>query len=385
MSKQNFIIFSTADWDNPFWTNKQHTAAMLAKQGNRVLYIESLGLRQPTIKAQDLCRIFKRLLSFFKGTRKVSENLWVYSPLVIPLHKYKAIRMLNNFLLISIIRYFKWKLKLTNHISWTYNPIVLDLMESLKPSKKVYHSVDDLAAAPGLDHDLILREEKRLLAKVDVVFCTSKKIHEHCLKFKENNCFYFSNVVEFAHFSKAQSNLAEPQDLRDIPHPRLGFIGALSEYKVDLELLCNIAEKRNDWHWVLVGKIGEGQPGTRIESLENLENVHFLGPKKYEDLPNYLAHFDVCTIPTPINDYTNSMFPMKYYEFMAAGKPIVARNIDSLSENVKYHYSYKNEIEFILLVETALANGSPNFEAGQNLAKENTWEKRLEKMLKLIK
>ena len=89
MNNENFIIFSTADWDNPFWTNKQHVSLNLAKRGHKILYIESLGLRAPTLKAQDLSRILKRIFSFFKGARKVHENIWVYSPLVIPFHRFK--------------------------------------------------------------------------------------------------------------------------------------------------------------------------------------------------------------------------------------------------------------------------------------------------------
>ena len=380
MKNNNYIIFSTADWDNPFWTNKQHIASRLAKRNNRVLYIESLGLRAPTVKAQDLSRIVKRIFSFFKGARKVDENIWVYSPLVIPLHRFKIIRVLNHILLVSILRYYKFKLKLTNPITWTYNPIVLDMMNSLKPAIKVYHAVDDLSAAPGLNGEVIKKEEIRLLQEMDVVFCTSLKLFSHCQKYN-NNTHYQSNVVDYEHFSQAKLYQKEPLDLKEIPHPRIGFIGAVSEYKVDINLILEVAKKFPHWQWVLIGKVGEGQPGTSIETLKEFNNIHLLGPKNYKILPSYLAHFDLCSIPTPVNDYTNSMFPMKFYEFMAAGKPIIARNIDSLKEVRDLHYSYSNPDEFVEAVNKSLNSGIISPEKCEEQARKNTWENRLDLML----
>ena len=380
MKNENFIIFSTADWNNPFWTNKQHIASRLAKRGHKVFYIESLGLRAPTVKAQDLSRIFKRILSFFKGARKVDENIWVYSPLVIPLHRFKVVRIINHLLLISILKYYKWRFKLNSPIVWTYNPIVLDLMNSLGAKKKVYHSVDDLSAAPGLNGDTIRSEEVRLLPEMDTVFCTSLKIFDHCHKYN-NNTHYHSNVVDYQHFSQARKEQVEPTDLKSIPHPRIGFVGAVSEYKVDLDLIVETSQNHPEWHWVIIGKVGEGQPGTSIEKIKDRPNIHLLGPKNYQELPQYLAHFDVCTIPTPINDYTNSMFPMKFYEFMAAGKPIIARNIDSLKEVRDLHYSYSSPDEFIEAVNKSLDIGIISPAKCEEQAKKNTWENRLNLML----
>src|SRR3989304_188571 len=91
------VMLSTADWDNPFWTNKQHVAVQLAASGYRVFYIDSLGLRRPSASAQDTKRIFRRLQKSVTGPRKVWENIWVWSPFVIPLQKYGLIRRLNRF------------------------------------------------------------------------------------------------------------------------------------------------------------------------------------------------------------------------------------------------------------------------------------------------
>jgi len=383
MQKSPIIIFSTADWDNPFWTNKQHTAKRLADLGYKVFYIESLGLRKPTVKAQDLSRILKRILSFFKGARKVHKNIWVYSPIVIPLHRFKIIRVLNDILLKSCLSYFKFKIGLKNPIVWTYNPLVLELMNYLKPVKKVYHSVDDLSAAPGMDKTLILSQEEKLLKEMDAVFCTSLKIYDHCKRISGERTHYFSNVVDYEHFSKALTDLNEPDELKNIPHPRIGFVGAISEYKVDFDLINKVSKLKPDWHWVMIGKIGEGQPLSEL-SLQVTDNIHLLGPKDYKKLPEYIKYFDICSIPTPINDYTQSMFPMKFYEYMAAQKPIVAKNIDSLKEVKEAHYSYTNEKDFIELTELAIVSGQRDSDLCRKLVSENTWEVRLQKMMEVL-
>jgi glycosyltransferase involved in cell wall biosynthesis len=340
---KDIILFSTADWDNPFWTNKQHTAKQLSELGYNVLYIESLGLRTPHLKLNDIVRIKNRLKKFFNGTRKINPHLWVYSPLVIPLHRFLLVRLINKWILIFHLKLIILKLGFKNSIIWTYNPMIVDLIPSIPHSSLIYHSVDDLSASPGIDSKLILKSESELLKLADHVFCTSRKIERHCRTLAKGEVHYFNNVVDYEHFSKALNDLLEPEDIKNIPHPRLGFIGAISEYKVDFNLIKSVAIKNPNWHWVLIGKIGEGQPQTSVDDLANIKNIHILGPKSYEILPSYIRHFDIATIPCPKNQYTESMFPMKFFEYMAAGKPIIVRDIDSLLEFKNNYYSYSSE------------------------------------------
>ncbi len=378
------VLFSTADWDNPFWTNKQHTAVHLAERGFPVLYIESLGLRQPKIASADLKRILGRIRKLFRGVREVRPGLHVYSPLVLPFHRLAWVRNLNRILLLGFLRAILWKLGFSRPWVWTYNPLVLDLARSLGAGKIIYHSVDDLAAAPGVDRETILSHETELLRASDAVFCTSRKIEAHCKELAPGKTHYFGNVVDYEHFAQARTPGAEPADLALIPKPRIGFIGALSSYKFDVESVRAVAAERRDWHWVLIGKVGEGQPDAGMESLAGEPNVHFLGPKAYVDLPRYLAHFDVATIPCPLNEYTQSMFPMKFFEYMAAGRPIVARRIDSLDEHTRQFRAYGSPAELIRAIEDSLAKGVIDPEGCLALARANTWVKRLEGMLGIL-
>ena len=378
------VLFSTADWDNPFWTNKQHTAVHLAARGYRVLYVESLGLRQPKLASADFRRILTRIRKLFRGVREVRPGLFVFSPLVLPLHRFRWVRTLNQWILNYWLSWIQWRLGFNRPWVWTYNPMVLELARSLGASKVIYHSVDDLAAAPGVDRETILTHEAELLRACDVVFCTSRKIESHCRSMASDKTHYFGNVVDYGHFSKARSNQALPVELERIPRPRIGFVGALSSYKFDVESVLSVARQRRDWHWVLIGKVGEGQPDAGVESLQGESNIHFLGARDYAELPVYLSHFDVAVIPCPLNDYTQSMFPMKFFEYMAAGRPIVARKIDSLEDYREHFYQYEDAGSLLVAIESALNRGVRDQDSSERLARKNTWDERLESMLRII-
>lgn len=381
---KNVIIFSTADWDNPFWTNKQHTAVQLANLGYQVLYIESLGLRRPTVKAHDIGRIGKRLFSFFKGSRNVQKNIWVYSPLVLPFHSIKWVQRLNSWALLSTLKFLKLKRRFKDAVVWTYNPMVLDLAEALKPVLLVYHSVDDLTAAPRLPKEEIEFQEARLLKASDIVFVTSPALYDKYKRMIDGKLHYFPNVADYSHFSRARlPRLEVPEDLMQISRPRIGFVGAISSYKVNFPMLKELASRRPEWNFVMIGKVGEGDPYTDASDL-NCSNIHFLGPKPYALLPNYVKGFDVCIIPSLHNNYTKAMFPMKFFEYMAAGKMIVATDLPALKEYQNAFLVAKDADEFIEQIESVLS-GQKSFKADMDrLAKQNTWESRLERMLQII-
>ena len=141
----------------------------------------------------------------------------------------------------------------------------------------------------------------------------------------------FGNVADFDHFASAwQYPCPVPAELMSLPTPRLMFIGAIDAYKLDLVALNQMARQRPDWSFVLIGPIGEADPSTDAGALCSCSNVHWVGPRPYEELPDWLAHADVALLPLQLNSYTRNMFPMKFFEYLAAGVPVVATAIPSL-------------------------------------------------------
>ena len=115
------------------------------------------------------------------------------------------------------------------------------------------------------------------------------------------------------------------------PQPLVGFIGAISGYKLDFALIRQMVMSRPQYQFVFIGKVGEGDPWTDIQDLQDLPNLHFIGPKAYSDLPAYLHQFAACLLPCAINEYTRNMFPMKFFEYLAAGRPVVTTPLPALA------------------------------------------------------
>jgi glycosyltransferase involved in cell wall biosynthesis len=385
---KNCILFSTADWDAPYWTNKQHTTKHLAERCIRVLYVESVGLRAPKFASGiDLARIWRRLFRGLRGVHQVEQNIWVISPLVIPFkHQWRIVRSINRWILNrTIIRFCKRQgFENKDTVIWTYHPYVLDYLNCIQYGSLVYHCVDDLSAIPGIDAEAFIAKEQDLLKGANVVFTTSKKLYEKCGAINKNT-HDFPNVVDWEHFSQAFNPGPDPEDLKEIPHPRLGYVGVLSDYKVDFELLQNVAAERPDWHIVLIGEEREGQCNPTVQTLKDMENVHFLGYKKYEELPKYLRGLDVGLLPTLINQYTDSMFPMKYFEYLSSGLPVVSTDLRAIKDHKFKILNSENSFSFMSAIHVEIQCGKYSQDTAKALVEGNTWPLRLDKMVDIIK
>ncbi|MCX7956699.1 MAG: glycosyltransferase [Endomicrobia bacterium] len=382
---KNIICFGFAEWDARLRTNQHYIVEFLSKS-NKVLFIESLGLRRPTLQKKDILRMVWRLIKFFKGVSNPQENLYVYSPLVLPLHKYKIVRYINDMILKLqldiIIQKFDFK---KNIILWGYVPNMIDFLKRYDEILSVYHCVDELSANPLIPKDFVKQKEQELLKKVSVVLVSSKTLYEERKKLHPK-VYYLPNVADFEHFNKATlEDIEIPKDLQKIPSPRIGLVGALSRYKVDFGLIKSIAVRHKEWSFVLIGPTGEGEEAFDIEKFfEDTHNVHLLGFKEYRILPNYLKGFDVCIIPSVINDYTQNMFPLKFFEYLATGKPVVVVEIKPLLEFREYCYLSKNLEDFEKNIFLALNEPVENRYKRISLARKFSWDKRFEEITRII-
>ncbi|MGI9628484.1 MAG: glycosyltransferase [Longimicrobiales bacterium] len=382
--RADIVLLSTAEWDNPFWTNKQHVACELAKRGHRVFYIESLGLRRPSVNGRDLRRILRRLRRSMRAPRHVRENVWVWSPLVLPFQGSKVARAVNRLLLRVSLSFHLRSKGIDKEILWTYNPMTTRFLDVGQWDKVVYHCVDDIAAQPGMPAEAIREADDDLTAASDVVFTTAPRLAEVRRSINART-FFLPNVVDYEHFSQAQDDATSiPADLAAIPEPRLGYVGAVSGYKLNFRLLKELAERRPDWSIVLIGQVGAGDPGTDPSLLQGLPNLHLLGPRPYGELPSYMKGFDAALLPSQLNDYTASMFPMKFFEYLAAGRPVVSVDLPAIRDFREVVSISNDAAGFEASVEGILIGKGPGCEAGQMIARTHTYEVRTEKMMKLL-
>lgn len=224
--------------------------------------------------------------------------------------------------------------QIEQYICWYYTPMALAFTGHLQPLAIVYDCMDELSAFLGASPTL-KNNEAELFCRADLVFTGGQSLYE-AKRDRHPNVYAFPSSVDVPHFAQARNITQEPADQATIPHPRLGFYGVIDE-RMDLELLAGIAAARPDWHLVMIG------PVVKIDSavLPQGENIHYLGSKDYQELPNYLAGWDVALLPFARNESTRFISPTKTPEYLAAGKPVVSTSI----RDVVRPYGQENLVE----------------------------------------
>ena len=382
----DFVVLATADWDHPLWTNKQHTALTLAAAGHRVLYVESLGIRPPRVGAADRTRIVRRLRRLLQLPRQRCERLWVWSPPVLPGgHSGKALQ-LNRLLLKGGLKLVRSWLGFTDPILWTYNPLTTLYLDTEGFAGSVYHCVDRIQDQPGMPVARIEASEQVLSQAVDVVFATSPQLQSSHRQWNHHTLL-FGNVADHGHFSRARLGddagpLRCPERLEALPRPRLLFMGAIDAYKLDLALLLQLAQNNPAWRFVLIGPVGECDPSTDVAALMACPNVELIGPVAYGDLPAWLAHADLALLPLQVNGYTRHMFPMKFFEYLSSGLPVVATAIPALEAHADVAWLCPAETQaFEQAIRAALAGVGPSLQQRLERAATQTYEVRTASML----
>lgn len=380
---RDVVMVSTADWDNPFWTNKQHVAARLAAAGHRVLYVESLGMRRPVFHRRDLTRMVARPFKAWVGPRRVRPCLWVMSPLALPGSGDRA-AALNRRLVGAQVAAAARRLGFEAPLAWVYNPMAVDWLDLLSPSAVLYHCVDELGAIPGVSAETVAAAEERLCRRADLTAATSPRLADRLAGAAEGRICLLPNVVDYDHFAQARSTPA-PAEAAALPRPRIGFVGALADYKVDFELIDAVAARRPDWHWVLVGQAGEGRPDMARPACLSRPNVHAMGPRPYAELPAWLGSFDAAVLPMRRNAYTAAMFPMKFQEYLAAGLPVVSTPLPALEAYGALMRIGADAETFTAALADVLAGNRPDAEACDRAARAHGWEWRQAEIARCLK
>ena len=212
--------------------------------------------------------------------------------------------------------------------AWTYTPLATPLLDALEPRAVVYDCMDELSAFDHAPAELLDRE-RDLLARADLVFTGGPSLYR-AKKDRHESVHCFPSSVDAAHFGQARPGaapLAEPADQRELGHPRLGFFGVIDE-RLDREVVAELAASHPDWQIVMVGPVVKIDPA----SLPQAPNLHWLGGKSYDELPAYLAGWDVCLLPFARNRSTEFISPTKTLEYFAAERPTVSTPITDVAE-----------------------------------------------------
>lgn len=266
-------------------------------------------------------------------------------------------------------------------VAWYYTPMALQFSDHLEPACVVYDCMDELSGFQGAPPELA-ELERRMFALADVVFAGgaslyASKRHQH------DNIHLFASSVDYAHFSASRLPQPEPADQAGIPHPRVGFYGVLDE-RLDRDLLRDVAQANPQLHFVLIG------PVVKIEQemLPRDANLHYLGKKEYEDLPSYIAHWDVAMLPFAQNASTRFISPTKTPEYLAAGKPVVStpiRDVVTPYADLGLVHVGADAAAFGSAIEEALKETGPDWLAEvDRFLKGNSWDKTFGRMWKEI-
>jgi glycosyltransferase involved in cell wall biosynthesis len=207
-----------------------------------------------------------------------------------------------------------------DYVTWFYTPMALPVADELRPKACVYDCMDELSAFKGAPKALLIREAE-LFQQADLVFTGGRALYEAKRRL-HHNIHAFPSSVERAHFEQARKAQPDPDDQKSIGFPRLGFYGVIDE-RMDLALLEGVAKLRPDWQLIMLGPVVKIDPN----DLPRLPNIHYLGGKSYDELPRYIASWDVALMPFAKNESTRFISPTKTPEYLAAGKPVVSTSI----------------------------------------------------------
>ena len=291
-----------------------------------------------------------------------NDNLYVVTPYM--KHRENSAKVTAG--LQTLVSSLLLQMQIKRYFSWYYTPMALPFTRHLKPEFTVYDCMDDLSAFKFAPPELT-RLEKELFNKSDIVFTGGHSIYES-KKNAHHNIYPFPSSIDKSHFGKARRIRKDPEDQKHIPHPRFGFFGVIDE-RFDIELIDTVAKAKPEWQFVLLGPVVKIDPA----SLPNHPNIHYLGGKKYDELPNYLAGWDIAMIPFAINESTRFISPTKTPEYLAAGKPVISSPI----RDVVSPYGNNNLVHIAFNSDEFIAAAAPELKKKRKSA----WIKKVDEFL----
>ena len=394
--KKDILMLSVSRWDQELSSASISVAKELSKNG-RVFYFDHPFSFKDVIKGRKSPAIKRRLKALFLGrdlfTRIEPDNpnwIAVTPGITLPINWlpqggiYNFLSRINNRIFFQAIRKTIDHYKITNFIYWnSYNPFFsYYLPDDIKPDLFIYQSRDNIAESnyvkkhgPDLERKAAQFADLRIATSMDL----TNRLSRPGIEF-----IFFPNAAQTDIFKKAQSrSMPVPQEIKGIDRPIIGYIGNIC-LRQDYDLLYKIAEKFQDHILLMVGP--RNDRNYNRYDFSKLKNVIFTGPKKLEELPNYLAYMDVTILPFLVNDLTRSIYPLKLNEYLAAGKPVVATNFSpDVQSFSKVIYVSSSHEEFIENIRKGLLEHSDDLRLKRiQSVEKNSWENRVKEFWNLM-
>lgn len=298
----DIVCFSHLRWDFVY-QRPQHLMSRLARN-HRVFFME-----EPFFDLDGN-------VPYFDVYKDPECNVTILTPHLSSVLNEREMIVVQKNILNDILR----QQAIHDYILWYYTPMAYSFSDDLKPVYTVYDCMDELSAflfAPPA----LKRNELMLLQAADIVFTGGFSLYM-AKKGLHRNIHSFPSSIDKDHFHSARRILNDPEDQRNIPYPRIGFYGVIDE-RLNLGVLDELSAQRPDWQFIMIGPVVKIDAAT----LPRRANIHYLGPKRYAELPAYLSGWDIAMMPFALNASTKFISPTKTPEYLAGGKPVISPSI----------------------------------------------------------
>jgi len=347
----------------------------------RVLFVNSLGMRVPSLRKDRsaAAKVARKLKSLGRFVRKISDELYVFSPVSLPFFSNRLGRELNRSTIFLQLKLVMAALGFSKPIFYIACPPAYDAVKKIERRYLIYGRTDLFEEMPGVNKSYIASLDEELTKSADLVLYVNRALWKKGID-KNKNSLLIGHGVDFSLFANSASSEDIPDDIKAIPRPIIGFFGDISDKTSDMALLEFVARKLPDMSLVFVGPISAD-----VHRLKKFRNVYFLGRKPYEQVPLYGKEFSVAIMPWNRNKWIEFCNPIKIKEYLALGKPVVTTyypEIEPYSDLVHIAYDYDT---FVSYIRKAVQERDPVMvQKRRDRVRNETWDSKVEQIKAFI-
>jgi glycosyltransferase involved in cell wall biosynthesis len=377
----DLLFVSLEPWDD-IWRRNQFLCAALA---NRHPTMQILFVAPPRDWSNRVRR-WRRSTEPQGATTETApgfNNIWITRPLKLLPNSLPAGRQFNELLFRHHVRRTARELGLHSPVLWLNPHYAVHMAGCMNESAVVYDITDDWTSLTQSPHqvNLIRRQDAQLCRKADVTIVCSQRLHD-MKRDHARNLHLIPNGVDADHYARVLGRTSPlPAAAANWPKPVLGYTGTIHPDRVDVELVASLA-RSHAGSIVLIGP--NHLPAAQVERLRRLGNVFMPGPVPYAQIPDYMAAFDVCIVPHKMTPFTESLNPIKLWEYLAAGLPIVSTDVAGFRDYPELVRLAGTTDEFLAATRTALEEGAANAARRRSEAANHSWERRVDQIESVI-